>query len=55
MYKDVIIGNNRKSLINKTMSRSKEIHMYDVTCVTILPIISGNNDYFEWLEKETSE
>ena len=51
----VIIGKTRKSLINKTIARIKEIHSYDVPCVTILPIISGNNDYFEWLEKETSE
>ena len=45
-----ILKTTRKNFreLNK---RVLELHSYDVPCVTALPIIDGNPDFMDWIEK----
>ena len=49
----LLIGKSKKSLAENIVKRVKELHSYSVPCVSIIPLLSGNKEYFKWLEKET--
>ena len=49
----VLIAKTRKSLVKKLIEFVKNHHSYKVPCITVLPIVDGNKDYFKWLSKET--
>lgn len=34
-------------------ARIKELHSYEVPCVTVMPIVGGNADYMAWIERQT--
>jgi len=38
----------------KIIERVKEMHSYEVPCVTFSPIVDGNPDYLAWVSKQTS-
>ncbi len=44
----------RKADADKIIARVKELHSYDVPCVTVMPIEAGNPEYLQWIEAETS-
>ncbi|TGL44859.1 divalent-cation tolerance protein CutA [Leptospira perdikensis] len=31
------------------MQRIKELHSYEIPCIVVWPIVSGNPDYLDWL------
>lgn len=33
------------------MKRVKELHSYQIPCITALPIIAGSTEYLQWLEE----
>lgn len=38
-----------KALTDHVVSRIKELHTYEVPCVTVWPVEAGNQDYIEWV------
>ena len=49
----LLIVKTRASLVDELIDRVKSVHSYDVPEIIALPIISGNQDYLDWLDKET--
>ena len=49
----LLIIKTKASLIDELVDLVKEIHPYDVPEVIALPIIGGNRDYLEWIDRET--
>ncbi|MBL4640110.1 MAG: divalent-cation tolerance protein CutA [Kordiimonadaceae bacterium] len=58
----VIQLNNEVSLHMKTttdkveqlIAAVKEMHSYDVPCITVSPITDGNADYMDWVKKQVA-
>jgi len=40
--------------VEKLVERVKEMHSYEVPCITVTDIIGGNPDYLAWVSKQTS-
>ncbi|NVJ69176.1 MAG: divalent-cation tolerance protein CutA [Alphaproteobacteria bacterium] len=38
--------------VDAVVARIKELHSYDVPCVTVAPIIDGNADYMKWISQQ---
>jgi len=49
-----LILKTREELVEKVISRVKELHSYDCPCVVSFPIVTGNHDFLNWIFKETS-
>ena len=49
----ILIAKTRQSLVKKLIKKVKSIHSYSTPCIVSLPILDGNSDYLDWLEKET--
>jgi periplasmic divalent cation tolerance protein len=50
----VLIVKSKKSLMKKLIARMKSIHSYKVPCIVALPIVDGNQEFLEWIDKETA-
>jgi periplasmic divalent cation tolerance protein len=50
----LLIVKTRAALIDELIKLVKEIHPYSVPEIIALPIIGGNQDYLQWIEKETT-
>jgi periplasmic divalent cation tolerance protein len=48
----LLIVKTKASLLNQIVTLVKEIHSYEVPEIIALPIIGGNQDYLEWIDKE---
>jgi len=35
--------------------RIKELHTYEIPCITVWPIVAGNEDYFGWVRQQVAE
>jgi periplasmic divalent cation tolerance protein len=51
----VLIAKTKESLVPELIEKVKSMHSYDCPCVVSLPILDGNKDYLEWLQKETKK
>jgi periplasmic divalent cation tolerance protein len=51
----LLIVKTRTSLMDELVSLVKSVHSYDVPEVIALPIIGGNQDYLDWLDKEVRQ
>jgi periplasmic divalent cation tolerance protein len=49
----LMVVKTRAKLFPDVVSQVKSIHSYEVPEIIALPIVEGNPDYLEWLEKET--
>ena len=49
---NLLVVKTKASLLNEVVELVKELHSYDVPEVIALPIIGGNKDYLEWIDKE---
>ena len=49
----VLIVKTRELLLEPLIARVKQLHTYAIPCIVALPIVGGNKEYLEWLEKET--
>jgi len=45
----LLIVKTKASLVSEIVSLVREVHSYDVPEVIALPIVSGNQDYLEWI------
>lgn len=48
----LLIVKTKASLLSEIVPVVKEIHSYDIPELIALPIIGGNQDYLEWIQKE---
>lgn len=48
----LLIVKTKASQLNEIVRLVQELHSYDVPEIIALPIIGGNQDYLEWIEKE---
>ena len=49
----VLILKTTELLVERLVDAVKAAHSYDVPCVVALPIVAGNQDYLDWLCRET--
>lgn len=47
----VMMIKTKEDLVEKVISRTKELHSYDVPCIDVIPITEGNRDYFKWIQE----
>ena len=52
VQESILIVKTKTSLVDEIIKIIKEIHSYDVPEVISLPIIGGNKDYLDWIDKE---
>ena len=50
----LLIIKSKASLLNEIITLVKKVHSYDVPEIIALPIIGGNTEYLEWIDKEVS-
>jgi periplasmic divalent cation tolerance protein len=48
----LLIVKTKASLLPEAISLVKGIHSYDVPEIIALPIVGGNQDYLDWIDKE---
>ncbi len=48
----LLIVKTKASLLPEVISLVKGVHSYDVPEIIALPIVGGNQDYLEWIDKE---
>jgi periplasmic divalent cation tolerance protein len=48
----LLIAKTRASSLPRLISEVKAIHSYEVPEIIALPIVGGNRDYLQWLDKE---
>ena len=48
-----VILHTRRSLVAAIVERVKAEHSYVVPAVTAVPLIAGNEEYFDWIMRET--
>ena len=51
---NLLIAKTKASLLPEVIKLVKETHSYDVPEIIALPIIGGNQDYLDWIEKSVS-
>lgn len=50
----VMIAKTRAALVPELTERVKKLHSYDVPCVVSMQLLEGNQDFLDWIERETS-
>ena len=48
-----LLCKTQSSLVPAVLKRAKELHSYEVPCITAWPIGTGNPDYLDWVGRET--
>jgi periplasmic divalent cation tolerance protein len=49
----ILIAKTKETLVKELIDKIKSLHSYSCPCIISLPIVDGNKDYLDWLEKET--
>lgn len=49
-----LILKTNESLVDKVISRVKEIHSYDCPCILAFPANRGNPEFISWILEETN-
>jgi periplasmic divalent cation tolerance protein len=49
----VLIAKTRRTLFRALIKKVKALHSYTCPCIVALPIIEGNPDFLNWINKET--
>lgn len=48
----LLLAKTKKKMLKKIVTLVKKLHSYEVPEIIALPIIGGNRDYLNWIEKE---
>ena len=48
----LLIIKTKASQLDEIVRLVRELHSYDIPEIIALPIVGGNQDYLEWIEKE---
>ena len=49
---NLLIVKTKTSLLSEIVTLVGEIHSYDIPEIIALPIVGGNQDYLEWIDRE---
>ena len=49
----VLIAKTRAELVPEITERVKKLHSYDVPCVVSVQLLEGNQDFMDWIGRET--
>jgi len=52
VQESLLIVKTKASLLPEIINLVKGVHSYEVPEIIALPIVGGNQDYLEWLDKE---
>ena len=50
----LLIVKSKASLLPEIIELVKKVHSYDVPEIIALPVVGGNQDYLEWIDKSVS-
>ncbi|MFW6324734.1 MAG: divalent-cation tolerance protein CutA, partial [Desulfovibrionales bacterium] len=50
----LLLAKTQMRVAHKAIQLVKEVHSYDVPCVTVLPVLKANPDYAAWVRGETT-
>lgn len=50
----LLIVKTRDSVVEKLIRNVKEHHSYSCPCIVVVPIVDGNQEYLDWIVKETT-
>jgi len=48
---NLLVAKTKASLLPEIIDLVKKVHSYDVPEIIALPIVGGNQEYLEWIEK----
>lgn len=51
----LMIMKTKTSLCDEVEKNIKKLHSYDVPEIICIPLLSGSNDYLNWIEEQTKE
>jgi len=51
----VLVLKTREEILQRLITRVKELHSYTCPCIVALPIQTGFEPFLEWVRKETQE
>lgn len=51
---NLLVAKTKASLLSEIIDIIKKAHSYDVPEIIALPIVGGNQDYLEWIEKSVA-
>jgi len=51
---NLLIAKTKASLLPEIINLVKKVHSYDVPEIIALPIVGGNQEYLEWIEKSVA-
>ena len=49
----VLLLKTHPELITPLTERIKELHSYDCPCIAVLGIVDGNDEYLQWIKRQT--
>ncbi len=49
----VLVAKTKESLVPELIEKVKALHSYSCPCIVSLPIVDGNKDFLDWIERET--
>ena len=49
----VMIAKTKAELVPELTERVKKLHSYDVPCVVSMQLLEGNQDFLDWIGRET--
>ena len=49
----ILIAKTKESLVKELTEKVKSLHSYSCPCIISLPILDGNKEFLDWIEKET--
>jgi periplasmic divalent cation tolerance protein len=49
----VMIVKTTESLVERVISRVRELHSYECPCIVAVPVVAGDPDFLAWISGET--
>lgn len=50
-----LVAKTRSALVEPLIAQVKAIHSYSCPCIVSVPVVAGNPEFWEWIERETRE
>ena len=52
---DLLVMKTRSARVENLIAELRSIHPYEVPEIVVLPVITGNPSYFDWVRRETRD
>ena len=53
-HESLLIVKTRMELLEEVVRLVKEVHSYDVPEIIAVPVVGGNDDYIDWINREVT-